>query len=74
MSKPTIFIVGLTAWLVAGMTSFFAGWVEDGTVLWWLTMGIPGALYALILYGGMVVAAICLFLALAHSPPRRPGQ
>lgn len=63
---PTRFVIVLTGWLMAGFVANYLGWIgPDGAgVGWWLMMGIPGGLYAVLLLGGLAFSVIALYLTM----------
>ena len=60
----TQFIVSLTAWLSVGLVATQSGVVAEGTIAWYLLFGIPGTLYAMVLFGGAVFSALTLSILL----------
>jgi hypothetical protein len=67
----TRFITVLTAWLGIGLIAHGAGLIEEGTWAWSLLFGLPGAIYAMVLFGGAAFAALMVFIALLAPAARR---
>jgi hypothetical protein len=62
------FVIALTAWLGIGLIAHYAGVVSEGTLNWYLLLGIPGAIYALILFAGPAFVVIVLYILFSrHS-------
>jgi hypothetical protein len=57
-------VVILTMWLVFGMLVNATGLLSEGSIGWWVCFGIPGGLYALLIFGSIAFSVVALFLAL----------
>jgi hypothetical protein len=65
------FVTSLTVWLMVGLVAHQTGMIEEGTLAWYLLFGLPGAVYAVVLFGGAAFAAVTLFIALLSPAARQ---
>lgn len=63
-------VYGLAAWLSIGLAVVVFAGLTEGSLAWWLCLGVPGLLAAAGLFFSLLAAAMALYLALAF-PSRR---